>query len=476
MKISLEYHYTRMTKNSFGFFTWLVYYIQCQKLVVHTPSDEMRLSASHDLGVSASHYVVVISHPRIQRRMNVVYISHKVSTSNNINNRLVKRSVVAASGGDFSTPPQNEPAAGEESKETQSSGSRTSKSLKQEAVENATRVYDALIDVFRNRKQDEWKKLIVYSTQWPALADGVFARLDAVAEDIENADEQLELRRLKRRLQSVSDMMASHKHLLEEFRSCPSMEWESMVARHRREMGPEFFEYIEIRIRASRAAAAATAENGEEQSSPGDKDAEAEGLAAIGAQLAILVDAYDSVVEDTHALELASESFADLLQSESMEMAEAKLDDLAASGKLDPALLLTMAKAYSGVKETDITKEEVKDIMAHLYFKAKEKFASQAPPEARILKFLLTVESESDRMSLLEQAFQPGAEFSTSNEDYLHTTPAALHNTIENILMMYDSNRGVSGNSMASQASSLMNPEVIQEIRKLKDLVFSKYM
>lgn len=43
---------------------------------------------------------------------------------------------------------------------------------------------------------------------------------------------------------------------------------------------------------------------------------------------------------------------------ESLEAAERKIDELAASGKLDPALLLTMAKAYAGAKETDITREE----------------------------------------------------------------------------------------------------------------------
>lgn len=44
---------------------------------------------------------------------------------------------------------------------------------------------------------------------------------------------------------------------------------------------------------------------------------------------------------------------------DSLEAADKKIDELAASGKLDPALLLMMAKAYAGAKETDITKEEV---------------------------------------------------------------------------------------------------------------------
>lgn len=61
-------------------------------------------------------------------------------------------------------------------------------------------------------------------------------------------------------------------------------------------------------------------------------------------------------------------------QVESLQEADTKIDELAASGQLDPALLLTMAKAYSAAKDTDVTREEVKDIMAHLYFKVSIKF------------------------------------------------------------------------------------------------------
>ena len=43
----------------------------------------------------------------------------------------------------------------------------------------------------------------------------------------------------------------------------------------------------------------------------------------------------------------------------SLEAADRKIDELAAAGKLDPALLLMMAKAYAGAKETDYTREEV---------------------------------------------------------------------------------------------------------------------
>ena len=55
----------------------------------------------------------------------------------------------------------------------------------------------------------------------------------------------------------------------------------------------------------------------------------------------------------------------------SIDEADRRIDDLAASGQLSPALLLTMAKAYAGARDSSMTREEVKDIMAHLYFKAR---------------------------------------------------------------------------------------------------------
>lgn len=350
------------------------------------------------------------------------------------------------------------------------------KSLKAEAMESNNEVYDRLIEIFRAKRKEEWRKLIVYSSQWPSLAEGVFARIEHRANEA-SPDDQLELRRFLRRLKGVHEETSRHRDLLEEFRTNASREWESMVAQYRGDMTQDFFEFIEIRIKAAEMQSRAREGKHTEGDGGGGgfTAVEAEALAALGSQLAILVDAYDRVMADEQALASAGENFAQLLETESLEGMEAKLDTLAASGKLDPALLLTMAKAYSGVKETDITKEEVKDIMAHLYFKAKEKFASQAPPEARILKFLLTIDVESERIALMEQAFQPGADISTTSEDYIHTTPPALLNTIENILAVYDgSSSGSMG--MAGEAASLMDPEVISRLRQLQATIRKNFM
>ena len=179
-----------------------------------------------------------------------------------------------------------------------------------------------------------------------------------------------------------------------------------------------------------------------------------------------------------------------LLQVGSLEEADRKIDGLAESGQLNPALLLTMAKAYSAAKDTNITKEEVKEIMGHLYFKArpaclaysqglalwvwstpaadcanslawcsfrmlhsvylctsmyglaigvcdcaghitllsvnnlvqaKESFAKMQPPEVRILKHLLTIDSPAQRAEEMRNAFTPGPEIETEKQDYLNT-------------------------------------------------------
>lgn len=55
----------------------------------------------------------------------------------------------------------------------------------------------------------------------------------------------------------------------------------------------------------------------------------------------------------------------------------AQLDKLVADGKLTPALMLTTAKMYMSVKESPYVEEEVKDIMAHLYWKVRRSGANK---------------------------------------------------------------------------------------------------
>ncbi|KAL6781134.1 CGL143 [Auxenochlorella protothecoides x Auxenochlorella symbiontica] len=348
-----------------------------------------------------------------------------------------------------------------------------SQSLRAEAVQSNNEVYDKVIEVFADKKPSAWRKLIAYSKQWRGMADGILKRLDTRADAASARDaveEAATLRKLSRRLRAVHEELEQYVSLAEAFRKQPPGEWESMVTTHRPTLTMEFFSHLELMYMAAGAWEDAAAAKQEQ-----------EALATLSTNLAALVTAHDSVLSDESALGAARASLAELLSVGSMEEADAKIDSLAASGRLDPALLLTLGRAYNGVKESEYTREEVKDVMAHLYFKAKESFAAQAPVEVRILKHLLSVDSPSDRAVLLDQAFQPGATLVQSGVDMLSTTPGALLNAIANVLALFDkATQGVhvgdsDPSSLASQAAAMMQPEVIARMRDLAALIRKKY-
>jgi hypothetical protein len=152
-----------------------------------------------------------------------------------------------------------------------------------------------------------------------------------------------------------------------------------------------------------------------------------------------------------------------------------KIDQLAGEGKLDPALVLTAAKAYMSVKESPMVEEEVKDVMAHLYFKMKETMGRQQPKEVRILKHLLAVgDDPRDIRNGLEEAFTPGPELTTEDEDFLFCEAPALLATIDAVLKAYEQQQGKA--SITGQAAELMQPEVIEKLRQIKGQIEGNFL
>ncbi|KAK9806423.1 hypothetical protein WJX73_005207 [Symbiochloris irregularis] len=330
--------------------------------------------------------------------------------------------------------------------------------LKEEVRQDRIEVCDKLITVFSAKSPDEWRKLIAASKQWPLLCDSVFQRIEQRALDEPDKDSKAALRKMGRRLRSVHEELAEYNSLIELFLGAPDFEWETLVATRRPALTQAFFTHLQQVIRL-------TSDVNQRQD-----------LVTVGSRLAALRDAYDQVSEDKDAVEAARASFAELLQAESLEDADKRIDEMAASGRLDPALMLTMAKAYATAKETDVTKEEVKDIMVHLWLQAKKSFARQQPPEVRILKHLLSLEDPAERRAGVASAFEPGpavSQWAKGDTDYLSTTPPQLLKTIDAILAAYDTSRG--SDTMAGQAGSLMNPLVIERMRALQGVIRSEF-
>jgi len=110
--------------------------------------------------------------------------------------------------------------------------------------------------------------------------------------------------------------------------------------------------------------------------------------------------------------------------------------------------------------------------MYHLYLKSKEAASAMQPAEVRILKHLLTIEDPMVLRQAIFDAFVPG-EVISSSLDYLTTTPDELLRTIDAILTAYDTHKGK--HTTLGETSRLMNPEVIQKLRKLEAYIRKEY-
>lgn len=154
---------------------------------------------------------------------------------------------------------------------------------------------------------------------------------------------------------------------------------------------------------------------------------------------------------------------------------DARMDSLLQDGKLDPALMLTAAKLHLSVKESPYVQEEVKDIMAHLYWRMKATIAGQQPRAVRILRHLLTLEDPMERAAAMGQAFTPGPELSVDEAtDQLFCTPEEMVTVVQGVLKAYETQRGRT--SMTGQAAELMTPQVIERMRSLLIELQDSYM
>jgi len=404
---------------------------------------------------------------------------------------------------------------------------------------------DELIGVFQNSTTREWRRLIACSRHWDVLRDGVFARIDERAKGAESDDEPgeaLELRRLLRRMRKVDGEVAGHDRTLVRFFHTPDDEWEACVASQRHKLRDSFFQHASavaafadadgrpVRIRGGVVAPpwqtgseaddvenAANEINGDEGATStappvpaADEDdrpaflqdsgpvhledvtVDAEEIRSLATRLMATVDAIDRVHLDQEALADAASIWEEILSTSStLEMADEKIAQLGDQGKLqNPALLLTAAKAWAGSHEHSGTnKEDVKEIMAHLYRKFKENMERQQAEEVRILKHLLTIEDPLERRAALTDAFEPlsdtdlarkaanrkagwvtGVESANPNveEDLLYCTPEALMTVINAVLRAHEEMSKGERKTLSSEAARLMSPHVIQRMYELK--------
>uniref|UniRef100_A0A7N0UZ35 Uncharacterized protein n=1 Tax=Kalanchoe fedtschenkoi TaxID=63787 RepID=A0A7N0UZ35_KALFE len=320
-----------------------------------------------------------------------------------------------------------------------------------------TRVCDKLIGVFMVDKPTptDWRRLIAFSKEWSNLRPHFFKRCMERAESEVDLTMKHNLLRFARKLKEVDEDVQRHQELLEVIKNSP-LEVNEIVAKRRKDFTKEFFVHLHT-----------VAE------SYFDKPEEQKSLARLGTTCLASVQAYDNASESHEALRAAELKLQDIINSPSVDAACKKIDSLAERNQLDSTLVLMITKAWSAAKETDMAKDEAKDVLYHLYKTAQGNLQRLMPKEIRIVKYLLTVDDPEERLSALNDAFTPGIEVEGQDIDSLYTTPEKLYTWITVIVNAYHNSQE---GTLLREARDLMNPEIIKKMEQMKMLIEKRFM
>ncbi|XVF36801.1 hypothetical protein REPUB_Repub19eG0089600 [Reevesia pubescens] len=196
-------------------------------------------------------------------------------------------------------------------------------------------------------------------------------------------------------------------------------------------------------------------------------------LAKLGSTCMASVQAYDTAAESFEAINAAELKFQDIIRSPSLDVACQKIDCLAEKSQLDSALVLMITKAWSSAKESNMTKDELKDILYHLYMTARGNLQRLLPKEIRIVKYLFTIEDPEVRLCALNHAFKPGEELEGKYVDNLYTTHEKLHTWMRAVVDAYNF---IQEGTLLREARDLMNPKMIEKLEELIKIVEKNFM
>ncbi|KAJ6735750.1 FOLATE RECEPTOR-LIKE [Salix viminalis] len=297
--------------------------------------------------------------------------------------------------------------------------------------------------------------LLAFSKEWNNLRPHFYKRSQERADSEDDPGKKHNLLRFARKFKEIDEDIQRHNELLGVIKNEPS-ELSEVVAKRRKDFTKEFFVHLFTVAQSY-------------HDNPSDQNA----LAKLGNDCVAAVQAYDSATENMEALNAAEIKLQDIINSPSLDAACKKIDDLAEKNKLDSALVLMITKAWSAAKESNMTKDEVKDVLYHLYKTSVANLQRNVPKEIRILKYLLTIEDREERLCALNDAFTQGEELEGKDVDSLYTTPEKLYSWIK---VMVDAYNLSQEGTLMREARDLMNPKIIKKMEELKKVVKDHFM
>merc|ERR1712217_745032 len=103
------------------------------------------------------------------------------------------------------------------------------------------------------------------------------------------------------------------------------------------------------------------------------------------------------------------------------------------------SLFMPDSSAFLTGRDTDMNEEQFRDVQMQQYLQMVMANERLLPIEVRLLKQLMSMESEQDRRFLLEQAFKPPPiTYDATQSDELYSTPILLFNHVEAMLQALD--------------------------------------
>ncbi|KAF5206011.1 endoribonuclease E-like protein [Thalictrum thalictroides] len=341
------------------------------------------------------------------------------------------------------------------------SNSSTAQVEKQAEVEVAegytiTQFCDKIIDVFLNDKPlpKDWRKLLVFREEWNKYRESFYNQCRSRADREDDPSMRQKLVVLGKKVKKIDNEMERHAELLKEIEQNPT-DINAVVARRRKDFTREFFRHLTLLS--------------ETYDSLEDRDA----VARLSARCLSAVCAYDNTIENAETLDFAQAKFDDILNSPTLDVACDKIKSLAKSKELNSSLILLINSAWAAAKESTTMKNEVKDVMYHIYKATKSSLRSIAPKEIKLLKHLLNITDPEERFSALATAFSPGDKNTAKDPDALYTTPKELHKWIKIMLDAYHLNKE---DTDIREAKQMTQPVVIQRLFILRETIEEEYL
>lgn len=319
-----------------------------------------------------------------------------------------------------------------------------------------TEFCDKMIEVFLNEKpkSKDWRKYLVFRDEWKKYRDRFYNRCFARADAENDTVMKNKLLTLARKVKKIDEEMERSTELLKEIQDSPT-DLNVIVAKRRKDFTDDFFRHLNLLS--------------ETYDSLEDRDA----FARLGARCLSAVSAYDNTLEIVETLDTAQAKFDDILNSPSMDIACEKIKSLAKAKELDSSLILLINSAWASAKESTTMRNEVKDIMYHLYKATQKSLRSIAPKEIKLLKYLLNIIDPEERFSALATAFSPGDEHDVEDQNAIYTTPKELHKWIKIMLDAYTLNKE---ETEIREARQMDQPVVIQRLSILKETIEEEYL